>query len=56
MKPLIAYNYAEIGRRTGKSRQFVSAVFRGERKMPEELRGQLIDLGVIKRSRRHAKS
>jgi hypothetical protein len=24
--------------------------------MPEELRGQLINLGVIKRSRRHAKA
>lgn len=54
MKPL--FNLAEIGRRTGRSRQFVSAVFRGERKMPEELRGQLINLGVIKRSRRHAKA
>ena len=52
MKPLISYNFAEIGRRTGKSRQFISAVFRCERKMPDELRGQLISLGVIKRSRR----
>ena len=52
MNSLIRFNYAEIGRRTGRSRQFVSAVFRGERKMPEELRGQLINLGVIKRSRR----
>ena len=34
MKPLISYNYAEIGRRTGRSRQFISYVFRGERKMP----------------------
>ena len=54
MKPL--FNLAEIGRRTGRSRQFISYVFRGERKMPEELLGQLIDLGVIKRSRRHAKA
>ena len=52
MKPIISYNFAEIGRRTGKSRQFISAVFRRERKMPDELRGQLINLGVIKRSRR----
>ena len=50
------YNLAEIGRRTGRSRQFVSAVFRGERKMPEGMRSELIDLGVIKRSRRHAKT
>lgn len=56
MKPLISYNYAEIGRRTGRSRQFISYVFSGKRKMPEELRGQLIDLGIIKRSRRHAKA
>ena len=53
MKPL--FNMSEIGRRTNRSRQFISAVFRGERKMPEELRHQLIDLGVIKRSR-HAKA
>ena len=52
MKPLISYNYAEIGRRTGKSRQFISAVFRCERKMPDELRGQLISLGVIKRRKK----
>ena len=56
MKPLISYNYAEIGRRTGRSRQFISYVFRGERKMPEELRGQLIDLGVIKRGGGQAKA
>ena len=56
MKPLISSNYAAIGRRTGRSRPFISYVFRGERKMPEELLGQLIDLGVIKRSRRHAKA
>ena len=54
MKPL--FNLAEIGRRTGSSRHFISYVFRGERKMPEELLGQLIDLGIIKRSRRHAKA
>ena len=54
MKPI--FNLSEIGRRTNRSRQFISAVFRGERKMPDELRGQLISLGVIKRSRRHAKA
>ena len=43
------YNMAEIGRRTGRSRQFISAVFRGERKMPSGLRGQLVALGVIGR-------
>ena len=52
MKPIISYNYAEIGRRTGRSRQFISAVFRCERKMPDELRGQLINLGVIKRRKK----
>ena len=53
MKPL--FNYAEIGRRCGCSRQYVRGCMIGEYPMSDKLRGQLIDLGVIKRSRRHAK-
>lgn len=50
------YNRAEIARRTGVSRQFIQMVFTGQRKMPESLRVQLIDLGVIKRGRSYAQA
>ena len=53
MKPI--YNYAEIGRRVGVSRQYVRCCLIGEYPMSEKLRSQLIELGVIKR-RRHAKA
>ena len=50
------FNYAEIGRRCGCSRQYVRCCMTGEYPMSEKLRSQLIELGVIKRSRRHAKA
>ena len=47
MNSLIRFNYAEIARRTGKSRQHIRECLRGTRNPSDGLKHDLIALGIF---------